>query len=178
MHLVRNVASLLIIGLLSTVFAACGGDDDGALAGDPLNGSSEVDESISPAELGELISQAYIELIDEVKPIVESRPEPAQLQPRLEGIKARYIDIFVAYGRQREAMTVSDRALADSAALAYLSANGPADVEWANEATADYSETYSELGATLGEISILSQYAFFDLLRQQTPEEAARLGLD
>jgi hypothetical protein len=179
MHLVRNLALTLILGLLFAAIAACGGDDDGAAPSGGLPDDPDaVEEASTPKDLGELISRTYIEMIDEVRPFVESRPEPAQLQPRLEGIKARYIETFVAYGRQREAMSESDRALVDSAALVYLSANGPTEVDWANEATADYEDSYPELGATLGEINILSQYAYFDLLRQQSPDEAARLGID
>ena len=41
-----------------------------------------------------------------------------------------------------------------------------------------YAATDSEFGNLLASFNILTQYADFDLLRKQAPEEAARLGIE
>jgi hypothetical protein len=40
-----------------------------------------------------------------------------------------------------------------------------------------YSQKDPNLGKTLKDFNIITQYAFFDLLKKQAPKEAERLGI-
>ena len=65
----------------------------------------------------------------------------------------------------------------DAAITAGLGALSPELYDAFQEGQAYYQAQDLELGNLIAAVNIITQYANFDLLRGQEPEEAARLGL-
>ncbi|MEW6210764.1 MAG: hypothetical protein AB1631_20535 [Acidobacteriota bacterium] len=63
----------------------------------------------TPEELGKKIGDDYWNMMDEVKAMVAPRPSIDELRPKLKALKDKYIDRFVAYGKQRQAMSQQER---------------------------------------------------------------------
>ena len=83
---------------------------------------------------------------------------------------------MVALGRRREALGTADRATVDGRITAALDRLPAATYEAYQEAFTYYGSDL-EVANLIAAFNILGQYANFDLLREQAPEEAERLGL-
>ena len=132
---------------------------------------------MSPADLGDAIGTLYVEAIGAVTEELGPRPEPEALRPKLETMKEGYVSKLVAYGRAREAMAEADRATVDSKI-------GSAMMRVPNETWTAYSEgqqhyfsSDSDLADLIASFNVITQYANFDLLEKQEPDEAKRLGI-
>ena len=165
------------------LLTACGGDDSNsstATTSGGDSGSTTVQASeMTPDELGDAAVATWSEAMQELVALLESKPEAATIQSQVEQLKETYVVKLVALGRLREALSDSDKAKVSSGITAGLEAT--ADEPW----FMSYMEIYDgyadgDLGFAnlLASFNILTQYADFDLLKQQAPEEAARLGIE
>lgn len=130
----------------------------------------------TPEELGKMIGDDYWAMMDEVKAVVAPRPSVNEIRPKLKAVKDRYVDRFVAYGRQREAMSQQERSTVNSQTILAMNKPG-ADISWLNEAVNHYRGMSAELAEEITSMNILTQYSDFELLKKQAPKEAERLGI-
>ena len=131
----------------------------------------------SPDQLGDEIATLYLAAYDDVVDTLADRPPAAEATARLDTLKDGYIEQLVELGRYREAMAEPDRANVDSIvrrSLAGLSDDTLAEYQ----AAIDHYASDAELRELIASFNIIGQYASFDLLREQEPDEAARLGVD
>ncbi len=162
----KRIALILYFSMVSG-FAACGDDVPG-----------------SPDGIGQKISDVYHEFLGELKPMLASKPEAATIAPKLKDLREKYIQKFVALGKAQQAMSENDRRAVSAANMKANSEKqskdrGLYDFGWLNEALAHYNKVDpNNAGKMLADVSILSQYAYFDLLKKQAPEEAKRLGIE
>jgi hypothetical protein len=174
------VCLLCALGLM--LLAACGGSGPGTgttiSAGESASTTASAVD-MSAGELGDAIGATWSEAMQKLVALLESKPEAVAIQGQVEQLKEEYIGKLVGLGRQREALGVSDKAKAGVRTVAALDAAG--DEAW----YADYKSLYEhysegELGFAnlLASFNILTQYAEFELLKQQAPEEATRLGIE
>jgi hypothetical protein len=174
---------VLVILATSLSLAACGG---GAADG---NGTpTSLGEAISttvqtartdPGVLGDAIVATWAEAVQKLTALIESRPEVNVVEGQIEQLKEEYIGKLVDLGRQREALSAGGKAQVDLRTAAGLEAAG--DEAWfAGYKTIYeyYSSGDQDFANLLASFNILTQYADFDLLKQQSPEEAARLGIE
>ena len=182
-------ATMLIAAALA--IAACGGDDDaddtGSAATTPTEPAAAVatteaapttQPAATPADLGDEIGEIYLAVYGDVVATLEDRPEPAVATERLTALKDDYIERLVALGREREALADADRATVDakiSGAVRSLPEDTLAEFQAAADHYFDSADT--EVYDLIGSFNIIGQYANFDLLREQEPDEAARLGV-
>ena len=180
----------------SVVAASCGGDDDvaddGAAAttdapatptpagtSSPLETTIAASSEMSPQELGDEIGTLYLAVYDDVIATLEDRPEPAEATARLTELEATYIEQFVELGRQREMLDESGRATVDTAISTAIMSLPEETLAEYQAAIDDYADPDApELSELIRSFNIIGQYASFDLLREQDPDEAARLGID
>ena len=111
--------------------------------------------------------------------LLESKPEASAIKSQVEQLKESYVGKLVALGRLREALPDSDKARVSSGITTALDAF--ADEPWYTsymEIYDSYSDGDLDFANLLASFNILTQYADFDLLKQQAPEEAARLGIE
>jgi hypothetical protein len=131
---------------------------------------------MAPHDLGVEIGAIYLAVYDDVIATVVDRPEAAQATERLTDLKEGYIEQLVALGQQREPLDRSSRATVDAAVTSALMSL-PEETLAAYQATIDHYAADAELNELIRSFNIIGQYASFDLLREQEPDEAARLGI-
>jgi hypothetical protein len=133
--------------------------------------------SPSPDELGDEIGAIYVAVFDDVVDELADRPPATDATVRLEVLKEDYVQRLVALGRYREGMAEPDRATVDGGVRRAL-AGLPDETLAEYQAVLDHYADDQELRALIASFNVIGQYASFDLLREQEPAEAARLGID
>lgn len=180
----------LLLGVFLLVgLAACGGADGSEASSDDADAARpavDVTAAETPEAVGEAIGTIYVTALRETAEALDDRPDPAVATQRLQQNKARYVEQLVALGRKVEAMSPAERSTVESAVQQVQSGlRYDADLKpiWADYQAVQqhYLDTGGANDATfwklLQSFNVITQYAFFDLLRQQAPDEAERLGL-
>lgn len=163
--------------LSALVLSACG--EERAQSGGSAGAAPAAQ---GPAELGEAVVATYLNAIDDSAELLADRPPSAQAQASFEPLLERHIQSLVALGRQIEKLRPDQRAQVEQAVRRVnTQLQYDADLKPRYNAYFDavrhYSASDPEFGRRLQTVNILTQYAFFDLLRQQAPAEAERLGI-
>jgi hypothetical protein len=131
----------------------------------------------SPAELGQAIGAVYLEGLNKVTEMLKDKPEPGDIKPKVQELKESTIQKLVDLGRKREAMSEADRTAVEAASRLALN-TVPADLFKAyQDAQSYYLSKDNELFNLIADFNIITQYAFFDLLKKQAPKEVERLGI-
>lgn len=168
---------LLMTGLAIVSLSACSG---GGQATEAAGGgaAAQAPGSLSPTELGEAIGGVYKEGIEAVAAAMADRPEPAVLRPKLETMKEGYIQHLVELGHARADLGPGDRATVDSKIRMAISMVPSATFTAFADGQSHYLSQDRELANLIASFNVITQYADFELLKTQAPDEAKRLGLD
>ena len=178
-----GVALLAVVVLTAVLLlAACGGSSDSAST-TAVTGASSTSSTAAAAlgadELGAQIGTIYVTALKDAALALKDKPDVAAVRTQIEQLKNDTIAKLVELGRAREAMGTSDRAKVDAKITAALGAVGSED--WYvtyNEVWKHYSGVDSDFANTVAAFNVIGQYANFDLLKQQLPAEATRLGIN
>ncbi len=176
------LALALIISLAFTT--GCGGEGDATES----NGNTDTSQNSESADSGEIsltdpdeFGQAVFvvneELFAELHETLSQGLPAAELAPVITEIKERYITSYVELGRIREGMSDAEKEAANSAIRSALYDRDMDTYRAVNDMTEVYRDENNELANEIVSLSILMQYADFELLRSQEPAEAERLGL-
>ena len=131
----------------------------------------------TPKAMGEVVATLYVDTMKSVTEAVEGRPEAAEVRPELERIKAEAVERLVELGRKREALDDADKAVFDRQVRGAMRGVQGEVFQAFSEAHKHYMEADRELGDLLASFNVITQYAAFELLKKQEPEEYERLGL-
>jgi hypothetical protein len=169
-------AVLLAAGIFG--LAACGGGAavTSTTAAATTTAASTTAAAPSPVDLGDQIGTLYLAAYDDLVALLADRPDAATAAGELAALKEQYIQEMVALGRRREALNPADRAAVDARITAALGSL-PAATYDAYQQAFTYYGSDPEVANLIAAFNILGQYANFDLLREQAPEEAERLGI-
>lgn len=170
----KHLLLWIAIGMAAMILVACGGGDQESTEEVEVAESTEQEVSTDPEDLAEEVYVNYMECMDQMRSILAGLPEPEVVKPQLEELKDEYIDVFVEIGYRVDAQ---DSMTVDEIGRDFWNRLRELDSEWMGEASSHYSSVDYPTAELIGEINIITQYAFFDLLRRQNPEEAERLGL-
>ena len=175
---------MLAVGL---VLAGCGGgsaDTDTtapATAEQPTVTTEQAasTESMDSGELADAVFTTWAEAMQKLDTLLADRPDPASVQTQVEQLKEEYIQKLVALGRQVAALDLGEKATMQAELLSAAMDAGEEDwyVSY-SDIYADYAGSDIEFGNLVADFNILTQYADFDLLKQQAPDEAGRLGIE
>mgnify|MGYP001825685059 CR=1 FL=1 len=175
---------VVLLVLVAMALASCGGDSSdppgtmSATASDPTSipATTAPPESDDPAALGGEIGALYLQGYEDVIALLADRPDPEAATVALADLKESYIQQMVAFGYRREALDDAGRVAVDAAIMSALRGLDEETFAAYSQASSDYSGDPG-VAALIGDFNIIGQYANFDLLREQDPEEAARLGV-
>jgi len=166
---------------LALLFPACGGG-----GGENSNAVQEADTQavaapaqkvMSPSEIGEKVGDIYLKAMQEITELLKDKPEASTMKPRVEVMKEMYVQELVALGRLREKLNDSEKGMIDSRlSQKVYSAGSESWYATFNEVQQHYFSD-QEFHKLVISFNIITQYADFELLKQQEPEEAARLGI-
>ncbi len=134
-------------------------------------------------QLGKQVAALWDEAIQKTLPILEGTPPAASIQPQIADLKEQYIQKLVALGRQIRALPASDQQSIYDRTMDILSSQGATDWFLSYK---DLYERYAalpdqasqDLAVVVASFNTLTQYAFFDVLMVNDPDEAARLGVE
>lgn len=130
-----------------------------------------------PDELGQKIGDNYIEMFSELNNLLEKKLEVEELKPQLADLKEKYIIIFVKFGSQREKFSETEKTKVNTAIRSIFRTMDSELMDRFNESINYYREIDNDLANEIVTFNILTQYADYELLIKQEPEEAKRLGI-
>jgi hypothetical protein len=180
---VRRIRTISLIAVLLAL-AACGGEAASTTAPAPAGTGTVATTTTAeatpaaddPATVGDEIAALYTRAYVDVAAVLADRPEPAAAVGVLSDLKESYVGQMVALGHRREALDAAGRAEVDARISSALMSLPSETFDAYSAAAADYASD-PEAAALIADFNIIGQYANFDLLREQEPEEAARLGV-
>jgi len=165
------------------LLAGCGGgssDTDttaAAAVGEAM--STTVETSImNESELGDAVVALWAEATQKLVTLLDSKPEVDAVGAQVKQLKEEYVQKLVELGRQREALDLVAQTRMNARTVAGL--EGSADADWYTTYMTIYDHYAGgdqDFANLLASFNILTQYADFELLKEQAPEEAARLGI-
>ncbi len=179
---VRSI--VLIAAVAVAVLAACGGSESesptGSLASQsPTASSPSASSSVAEAEdLAEEVSQHYFDALDRLGEILDQGLAMDDLREEVGELKDEYIALLLPYGYQREEMSDAERdKFASTMNLAIVLSTPPA-LDKLNATVASLKGAgETSLANEILSFNIITQYAYFELLKEQEPQEAERLGI-
>ncbi len=171
--------------LAGVALSACAGELPDPGLSTTIPGPAGTTPTTTPrgALLGDQIGATWSESIQELVPLLEGTPPASTLGPTVAEVKEKYIQKMVALGREVETLDQAGREAAWDHAAAVL--EGTAESDWFKSYVRLYDQyaaagdqTTQEFAVLLSTFNTLTQYAFFELLKAQEPEEARRLGIE
>ncbi|MGB0133734.1 hypothetical protein [Dokdonella sp.] len=167
---------VLILGV-----SGCGrsGTDATSQSQPPANSRSIAPQ---PDQLGAAISDIHLRAMKETAAMLQGKPSPDQIAAQFAESKQQWIAEMVALGQQVEKLDDADRKRVEAAVRTMyrqLQSDPALSADWQafSAAINAYINSDPAFHRELKPLNILTQYAFFDLLREQAPREAERLGL-
>jgi len=130
----------------------------------------------SPDNLAAKIFFSYELTLTQVADMLKDKKPAAEVKPMLELFKAATINLMVGLGKNREALAPEDRATVDSLLSLKLGSVSTELFKRYQDGQAAYQND-RELFNLIADFNIITQYANFDLLKKQLPDEAKRLGI-
>jgi len=172
----KSLFYTVLATLVFTLFS-CGGNSTSSEK-ESNKEQSKAAKEMTADEIGAAVSEIYVQAMTDLTGLLQDNPPAAEVEPKIASLKEEYIQKLIKYGEKREALEESDRSKMDLAIRLGLN-DVYKDQVYANysEAVNTYfnEETVREL---LASFNILTQYANFELLKQQEPDEAQRLGIE
>ncbi len=170
---------LLCLGFITV---GCGGESqtEASTTAGEITSTTTV-EDVGWSELADTVLTTWSEAIQELNGLLAGQPDPATIQSDVETLKEKYVQLFIEQGRIMAAMSDSDKTSAQDKISAQL--GGFVDEDWYTTYLDSYNayldtDVDAEFMTLLASFNIITQYADFELLKAQEPEEAERLGLE
>jgi hypothetical protein len=131
----------------------------------------------SADELRKAVADNYLEALKKVNELMKDRPEPNDLTPKVAALREETIKKMVDLGHKVAKLDPAGQKKAE-AKVAMAFSSTPGDVFKAfSEGQQFYMKKDPNLGKNINDFNIITQYAFFNLLKKQEPKEAERLGI-
>jgi hypothetical protein len=140
---------------------------------DPLPEQS----AMTPRQLGDSIGTVNCEGLSELSGLLGAQADPAALSEEVAALKERLIERLIPLGHARSALEPDERQAVDMATSFAVSRVDMAAFQAMTDACTTYRQSHNALSNMLASFNVIHQYAAFELLAQQLPDEAARLGV-
>lgn len=166
---------------VSLVLMACGGDNENSMGStsqeDRSAESVEKKTEMTPDEIGQRVSALYVESMSQLVELLENKPEPSEVQAQVKTLQEKTIAKMVELGHKREALDSAGRSKVDSQIRMKMNSfyDDPVFTSF-NDIQQHYFQN-QDFHEIIMSFNIITQYANFDLLKKQKPEEAERLGI-
>ena len=108
----------------------------------------------------------------------KDNPPAEEIKPALTEYKEECITKLVELGKTKEGFTDAEKAQVNSALRMKMAEVGSDMFTEYGNATNFYIDKDKETFDLFGSFNIITQYADFELLKKQEPEEAKRLGIE
>jgi hypothetical protein len=146
-------------------------------------GATTATTEAQAVQLGKQVAATWSEAVQKLIPLLEGTPSVTSLQAPVAQLKEDYVQKMVALGQQIAALDESQRQTAYAGTIDIL--DGTANSDWFKSYVRLYDryaagsdQTSQDFAVLLSTFNTLTQYAFFDVLKEQDPDEAQRLGIE
>lgn len=171
----RRMAWCWVLAVLAvTMLAGCGGGQQATAEESAETPAAEM----APDQLGKAIGDVYLEKLTAVGDLLKDRPEPAVVRPKLEALKADAIERLVELGKQKETLSAADQATVNGAVRIAISQVPSSVFSAYADGQSHYFSIDHDLADLIASFNVITQYADFELLKKQEPDEAKRLGIE
>jgi hypothetical protein len=167
--------------LMALVAFACGGGEEKSTTTEsvdrPVKQKAAKEAEMSPTEIGQQVGELYVKTMGNLIDLLKEKPEAAEVKPKVEVLKEACVMKMVEFGKKREVLDASGRSTVDSQIRMKVNSlyNDPVFTSF-NDIQQHYFQN-QDFHKVVMSFNIITQYANFDLLRKQAPEEAQRLGI-
>lgn len=167
---------------LALLFSACGGGGEENSEVARESGEQVADtpakKELSPTEIGDKVGDLYWNAMQDITELLKEKPDASTVTPQVEELKESYVRKLVELGKLREYLSDADKGMVDSKlSQKVYSANNQPWYATFNEVQMHYFSN-KEFHKIVISFNIITQYAAFELLKKQEPEEAQRLGIE
>jgi hypothetical protein len=167
--------------LVAFAVFACGGGEEQSVANEsaqqPTEKKAEQKAEMSPKEIGQQVGELYVKTMGELVDLLKDKPDAAEAMSDIETLKEACVTKMVDLGRKREALDEAGRSAVDlEIRLKANSLNNDPIFTSFNDIQQHYFQN-RDFHKLVMSFNIITQYAIFDLLKKQEPEEAQRLGI-
>jgi hypothetical protein len=176
-------AALLLLAA-GLAFAGCAGGlpDPSHISSTASSGGTTATTESAAVQLAKQVGATWSEAIQELVPLLRGTPPMTSIQPAVTALKEEYVQKMVALGKQIIALSPDDQQVVYDRAADILSST--ADTDWFKSYTSLYNayaaltdEASQNFAILLSTFDTLTQYAFFNILKTDNPDEATRLGI-
>ena len=165
---------LIVLSLYLLVFTGYG---DTAKPGESTAQKGEKAKEMTPEALGKAIGDIYVKSMTHVTQLMKAREDGEVLKPKLETFKEETIVKLVKMGKMRESMEEADKKTVDRFISMGISSIPRETYDYYNDGYKYYAGLDRITGNLIAGFNVITQYANFELLKKQNPEEAKRLGI-
>ena len=165
----------LVLGMVAAVLVACGGNGDGAKTSAPTGSVP----TLGASEIGQQAGDLYVRALSDLTDLLKAKPEVSQVKPRVQDLREIYIRKLVELGKARETLDAAGRSTVDTAIRTKV--DSISKESWYttfNELQQYYFAKDQDFHKLVLSFNVIGQYANFDLLKRQEPQEAKRLGIE
>ena len=175
----KFAASCLVLALAA--FACGGGGGENAsqpqeMAAQAAPAQSEAKAELTPTEIGQQVGDLYVQAMSDLVTTLKDKPAAAEVQGKIASMREEYIQKLVKLGHSREALDESERSQVDLQIRLKTNSVSKEDFALFNDIQQHYFSE-RDFHKIIMSFNIITQYASFDLLKKQEPEEAVRLGI-
>jgi hypothetical protein len=171
---------LAVLLLAAMLLAGCAGELP--VPGQTMSTVAVATTEAPATQLGNQVAATWEEAIQKLVPLLEGTPPVSSLQVPVAQLKEEYVQKMVALGRQIAALDPSQGQAANDQMTGII--DGTANTDWFksyvrlyDQYAAGTDQTTQDFAILLSTFNTLTEYAFFDLLKAQDPDEAQRLGI-
>ncbi len=133
-------------------------------------------------QLGDQVSATWQEAMQKLVPLLQGTPPFTSIQQDVTALKEEYVQKLVAVGKQIAALSPDVRQAVYDRTTGIVSSTAETDwfknyVSLYNVYAAQSDQASQDFAVLLSTFNTLTEYAFFDVLKDNDPDEAARLGI-
>jgi hypothetical protein len=156
----------VVTALVFAFSLACGGKK---------KGGDEIPKD--PKKLGDKIGKDFAAGMKEAGKILEGHPPIDQVKPKIVALRDATIAKMVASGKVRESLEAAGKQACDQAIMAAFGTLSREEFNVVADASKHYRASDNDFANMIVSLNTITQYANFDLLKKQLPDEAKRLGI-
>lgn len=169
------LAAALVAGALALAPVGCGSKGE-ATSDDPAGDKSM--QADTPAALGDAAGQIYKDTMDAIVRELGPKPEPADAKAKLTALLDDAEKRLVELGKKREAMSPGDKATFDQKLTSSMQGLKSKTFDEYAAIASHYRKADREVGNLIAQANVLTQFANFELLKQQSPDAAKKHGIE
>jgi len=165
---------------LALLFSACGGGENSEEAREieAQVADAPAKKELSPQEIGDTVGDLYWNAMNDIIELLKDKPDASAVKPKVEELKESYVQKLVELGKFRENLNEADKRMVDSRMRQKVySASKQSWYSTFNEVQQHYFSN-REFHKIVISFNVITQYAAYELLKKQEPEEAKRLGIE